>query len=145
MALFRREPPPSRPPSSGHENGSPDQSEAAARLTLVAAESTIDGDITGKADVRIEGRLRGNIRVSSRVIVALGGTVEGVIEAGNVIVAGTVLGSIQGVDRIEIAASGVVEGEVCAPRLVIADGGFLKGATRMGTDPQLAPPETGDA
>lgn len=112
----------------------------ASELTLIAAGSELEGSLIGTADVRIVGRFKGEVDVSKRVEIAENGYFEGKIKAREVLVKGTVLGSIVCGDLLEIAASGRVDGEVTAPRLVMVDGGFLKGKTHMGGG-QAPPPD----
>jgi len=108
-------------------------------LTHVAAGTEIEGSLTGTSGVCIHGRFKGDIEVSKRVEILEHGYLEGKIEAREVMVKGTVLGSIKCAERLEIAATGRVEGEISAPRLVMVDGGFLKGSTHM--EAEAARPE----
>lgn len=111
----------------------------APKLTLIAAGTEIEGSLTGTEDLRIVGRFKGEVEVSKDVEIAEKGSVEGKIKAREVLVKGTVVGSIVCQDLLEITASGRVDGEVSAPRLVMVDGGFLKGRTHMARGPAPRP------
>ena len=111
----------------------------ASESTLIAAGTVLEGSLTGTADVRIVGRFKGEVEVSNAVEIAEKGYVEGEIKAREVLVKGTVVGSVVCQDLLEIAASGRVDGEVSTPRLVMVDGGFLKGRTHMAEGPVPSP------
>ena len=96
------------------------------------------GEISGNAELVIEGRIEGEIDLDSTVVVGDQGQVHGKIVAGAIEVAGKVVGNVHGRDRVEVLASGKLEGDVTSPRVVIAEGAFFKGKVEM-TD--KAPPK----
>ncbi len=112
------------------------------------------GQISGTAELVIEGRVEGEIDLKNRVVVSHRGEVEGKIVGAAVEVGGKVLGNVHGLERVEILESGRLEGDVTSPRVVIAEGAFFKGKVEMssatagkkdGTPPPRTPesrPET---
>jgi cytoskeletal protein CcmA (bactofilin family) len=48
-----------------------------------------------------------------------------------VIVGGTVTGDVIATERIEIQSTGVLLGDIVAPRLIIQDGGLLRGKAEI--------------
>ncbi|MCG8460117.1 MAG: polymer-forming cytoskeletal protein [Holophagales bacterium] len=99
--------------------------------THVAAGSEVEGEISGNAELLVEGKVEGQIRLESKVVIGQQGMVEGTIEAVTVEVAGHVKGDIIGRERVEILTSGKLEGDVDSPKVVIADGAFFKGKVDM--------------
>jgi cytoskeletal protein CcmA (bactofilin family) len=61
--------------------------------------------------------------------------VTGNLEAATVAVDGSVHGEIVAVECVRISANGTVEGDLKTTRLVVADGGFVKGRVEM-TEPK---------
>lgn len=53
------------------------------------------------------------------------------ITAKAVVVSGVVTGKVSAGDRVEIQSTGSVTGDVTSPRLVIAEGGSLRGKVEM--------------
>ena len=133
MSIFKRDP----DVASGARvlpvrTGSGDPTGPADEYTVIAFGTAIEGTISGKTAVRIEGKLKGKIDVSALIEVSANGRVEGQVRAREARIAGAVIGSVHCTERIEIAATGSIDGEVSTPRLAVVEGGLLKGDTRMG-------------
>jgi cytoskeletal protein CcmA (bactofilin family) len=99
--------------------------------TRIARGSTVVGEISGTAELVIEGRVEGQIELDNRVVVGARGEVEGRIVGAAVEVAGKVVGNVFGKDRVQVLESGRLEGDVTSPRVVIAEGAFFKGKVEM--------------
>ena len=93
------------------------------------------GEITGSADLLIDGEVNGTIRLSSaRVTVRAEGRVHATIVAQDVVVIGQLEGEIRASGSVELRNGAVVLGDVFATRLSIEDGATLRG----GVDPTRA-------
>jgi cytoskeletal protein CcmA (bactofilin family) len=92
----------------------------------------IKGDISGKEDLVIAGRVEGSISLSGRVLtLAQGAHVVGEVEAGTVIVSGTVEGNVEAEDRLEIKATAVIDGTLTTSRLIVAEGSQITAKVEM--------------
>ncbi len=137
MSIFRREPEPSPEPSAPVRPARParpapaKQKSAPSGSTNIATGSKVVGEISGAADLLIDGVVEGEIHLESQVVIGTEGRVEGKIHARSVEVAGKVLGNVQGGERVEVLATGSLEGDVLSPRVVIAEGAFFKGKVEM--------------
>ncbi|HTQ78623.1 MAG TPA: polymer-forming cytoskeletal protein [Thermoanaerobaculia bacterium] len=130
MSIFRRDPPaPSRPASAAATEGV--SSAPPARRTQIAAGTKIKGEVTGSAELLIDGEVEGTVKVEATVVVGAGGVVRGPITAQVVKVAGKVTGNLRGGDRVEVGPEATLEGDISAPRVVIAEGAFFKGKVEM--------------
>lgn len=94
------------------------QSTTDNNITLVAKEIEVTGNLKGKGAVQIEGTLHGDISVTS-VVIGENGSVNGVINATNVIVNGKLNGSIF-CDTLEIMPNGVVSNEIKVKKVLIS-------------------------
>ena len=137
MSIFRREndptpepPVPARPARPAPRAPVKEKSPPSGS-THIARGSRVVGEISGAADLVIDGVVDGEIRLESQVVVGTEGRVEGKIVARSVEVAGKVLGNVQGGERVEVLATGSLEGDVQSPRVVIAEGAFFKGKVEM--------------
>lgn len=93
----------------------------------------IKGELTGKADLLIDGEVQGSIRLSeSRLTVGQAGHVHADIEAREIVVRGRVEGDLRGHDRVALGDSCHVTGDLEAPRIAIEDGARFKGRVEMG-------------
>lgn len=143
MSIFaRREPespsPPTSTPTSPQRSAPPRAAPAPPAATNrdqthIASGSKVVGEISGAAELVIDGRVEGKIDLDSRVIVGPRGQIEGEVKARSVQISGRVLGNVRGVDRVEVLKSGRLEGDMVAPQngVHIAEGAFFTGKIDM--------------
>ena len=136
MSIFRRDPEPAPPKPAPQRQPSPRQSapdpKPGTDATRIASGSKVVGEISGSADLQIDGHVEGAVRLEKRVTIGPKGRVDGPIDAGSVQVGGKVVGSVYGRERVEVQAGGSLEGDVTSPRVVIDDGAaFFRGKIEM--------------
>ena len=134
MSIFGREEPPApQQPSqpAAPRVATPQPKPTVQATTLISAGTKIDGEISGKTEVRIEGTVEGTLAVDNLVSIGANGQVKGEIHAKSVSVAGKVVGNIHGEEKVDIQSSGKLKGDVKAPRVSIADGAYFKGRVEM--------------
>jgi len=89
---------------------------------------TIDGKITSNQDIRIDGRVQGTIEVGqNELVLGAGAELKGDVKARSVLIGGKLEGNVTTTERIQIQSTGVLLGDVATPRLIIQDGGLLRG------------------
>ena len=108
-------------------------------FSIIASDMTVVGDLETDGVVRIEGRVKGTVRVGSQVLVAAGAVIEGDLMTQEAVIAGQVSGSIHARERVELQASAVVSGDILTPRIAIVEGARVTGEVKM--DPTAAPEE----
>jgi len=86
--------------------------------TFIAPKIEVRGDFSGEGAVQIEGTLHGDITVTS-VVIGENGTVNGMINAKNVIINGTLNGSVFS-NNLEIMENGKVANEVKVKTVLIS-------------------------
>ena len=105
----------------------------------IGATMTIKGDLAGKEDVMVRGKLDGSVILNDNdIVIDESGQVEGSIIAKHVMIKGTVNGEIQGLEKVTVSSTGRVQGTISAPRLVLEDGGKFKGMIDMPLDGKAA-------
>jgi cytoskeletal protein CcmA (bactofilin family) len=97
----------------------------------IAHGTTVEGKITGGASVGIDGLVKGEMNISSKVIVGETGEIKGNIKADDIIVAGKVNGNIEARNILEAQPTGQIFGDINANRLMIADGVLFEGNITM--------------
>lgn len=95
----------------------------------------IRGEIETKGDLRLDGALEGKVRVAERLMIGASGKINAEVEANEVVVMGSVDGSIRARRRLELKKGARVTGDVSTPILVIEEGVFFDGTSKMG-DPE---------
>ena len=89
---------------------------------------TIEGRIVSRQDIRIDGHVQGTIEVGqNELVLGAGAEVKGAVKARSVLVGGTLDGDVTASERIQIQSTGTLHGDVVSPRLIIQDGGLLRG------------------
>ncbi len=99
--------------------------------TVIGSGSHFKGEIIGKEELTIEGKVEGKIQVESIVHVNKGGGVWADVTAQSITISGAVTGNIVVSDKAEIIAGGFVVGDIKAPRVVINDGARILGRVEM--------------
>ncbi len=95
----------------------------------IGSSMHIKGELTGKEDLTIDGRVDGQILLTGhQLTIGENGHVTAEInDASTVIVRGTMSGNITASDMVEVASQGSMQGDIRAPRVVLADGSRFKG------------------
>ena len=100
-------------------------------FSIIASDMTVIGDLETEGVVRIEGRVKGTVRVGSQVLVASGAVIEGDLHTQGAVIAGQVSGGIRATDRVELQGSAVVTGDIHTPRIAIVEGAKVTGEVKM--------------
>jgi cytoskeletal protein CcmA (bactofilin family) len=108
-------------------------------FSIIASDMTVIGDLETEGVVRIEGRVKGTVRVGSQVLVASGAVIEGDLHTQEAVIAGQVSGGIRATDRVELQGSAVVTGDIHTPRIAIVEGAKVTGEVKMDV---VAPSDT---
>ena len=99
--------------------------------TLVAADTSVRGDVQFSGRLYVSGTVEGNIaakdEASATLFVDEGGSVEGDIRAANVIIAGRVEGNVLAGERLEVTATGRIRGEMSYRQIGVELGGLVNG------------------
>lgn len=100
-------------------------------FSIIASDMTVVGDLETEGVVRVEGRVRGTVRVGQQVLVAAGAVIEGDLHTLEAVVAGQVSGAIIARERVELQATAVVSGDIHTPRIAIVEGAKVTGEVKM--------------
>ena len=100
-------------------------------FSIIASDMTVIGDLETDGVVRIEGRVKGTVRVGSQVLVAAGAVIEGDLHTQEAVIAGQVSGAIHARERVELQASAMVAGDIMTPRISIIEGARVSGEVKM--------------
>jgi cytoskeletal protein CcmA (bactofilin family) len=90
------------------------------------------GEIHGKDDFLIRGRVQGKVRLPENdVLVDEGGRVEADLVVRNIVVKGEVIGNIAASGRVVIERTGRLTGDLAASVISIEDGAQFKGSIKI--------------
>lgn len=98
----------------------------------ISADSTITGDLQTRSSLKIDGRIKGNIRATGNVHVGSDAVVEGNIAGGDVQVAGVVTGGVTASGGLLLFASAKLTGDIKAASMEVEKGANYKGHMMIG-------------
>ena len=98
------------------------------QIAWIGQGVTVEGKIVSKQDIRIDGHVSGSIEVGDHeLLLGSGSELKANVNARSVLIGGKVEGDITATERVQIQSTGTLLGDVVAPRLIIQDGGMLRG------------------
>jgi cytoskeletal protein CcmA (bactofilin family) len=98
--------------------------------TVLGEGAVFEGIVSCEGSIKIEGELKGNIKVANSIVVGPKGSVTGDIDAGEVIIFGKVTGKIDA-EALEIKSTGEITGEVLIETLITEAGGIMRAKCEM--------------
>ena len=99
--------------------------------SLIAAGTTLKGDITSNGDIRIDGTLQGNIYCTAKVVIGANGVVEGDISGQQADIMGKVKGTIHVKELLQLKGNSFVSGNIHAGKLQIEPSANFNGQCHM--------------
>ena len=93
--------------------------------SLLSADLTIEGSVTGEGELQIDGVVKGDVRVG-RLTVGETGHVEGSVYAEAVEVRGRVVGAITS-KQVRLYGTSYIDGDITHEQLAMETGAFFQG------------------
>lgn len=101
------------------------------QINFIGAGTTVKGKIRTNDDVRIDGKVEGDINTKTKVIVGEHGKVVGEILANSATISGNIDGSVTTKESITLMKNSQVTGNVSTKNLVVETGAFVNGNIKM--------------
>lgn len=108
------------------------------QINMIGEGTVLEGTLRAESDVRVSGRIVGQLDVQGKAIIAQEGTIEGEITATNADVAGRVQGEIRVEERLVLKSTARVDGDIMTERIVVEEGARFTGECKMGEDARVA-------
>lgn len=116
-----------RPAGAAFRPGAP------AAASVIGTDLVIQGNLTSKGEVQIEGEVQGDI-YATHVVIGERARVTGGVIAEECVIRGHLLGTVRG-RRVLLQGSAHVEGDVYHQTMAIEQGAFFEGKSRRTDDP----------
>jgi cytoskeletal protein CcmA (bactofilin family) len=100
-------------------------------MNIIGTGTVIEGKIRSQGNVRVDGKLIGDVTASESLSVGVTGEIEGNVTAKNVTVGGKVRGTISASEKIVFEGKSVVRGDIRATRLIVDEGSIFDGRVSM--------------
>jgi len=99
--------------------------------SIIAAGTTLKGDITSTGDIRIDGTLQGNIHCTAKVVIGSNGVVNGDISGQQADIMGKITGTIKVKELLQLKGGSQVNGNIHAGKLQIEPSANFNGQCHM--------------
>ena len=93
----------------------------------------LEGNIETYGNIRIEGKVTGNVKSKSKVALGNSSHVQGNIIAQNADIEGEVKGRLEIAELLVLKATAVINGDIITGKLVVEPGAVFNGSCKMGT------------
>ncbi len=100
-------------------------------ISNIAAGVEIIGDIVATGRLRLEGKIKGNVKLSDRLVVDAKGVIEGDVVCREAQISGKLDGTITVEDLLEFTSTAVVHGQIKTGKLVVEEGAVFTGSCDM--------------
>lgn len=107
---------------------------ASNSINLIGATTTINGEVETESDIRIDGKVHGNINSKAKVVLGESGRIEGNVYCQNADLTGQVNGNVYIKDLLYLKEQSKIEGDIHTKRLVVDKGAQFNGQCKMGGD-----------
>jgi cytoskeletal protein CcmA (bactofilin family) len=101
--------------------------------SIIAAGTSLKGDIASNGDIRIDGTLHGNIQCTAKVVIGANGSVEGDITGQQADIMGKVNGTIKVKELLQLKGGSNINGNIYASKLQIEPSANFNGQCHMNT------------
>ena len=99
---------------------------------VIGKGTILEGNIETFGNLRIEGKIIGNIRSKSKVALGNSSQIEGNLYAQNADIEGQVKGKIEIAEVLVLKSTAVINGDINTGKLVVEAGAIFNGTCKMG-------------
>lgn len=99
---------------------------------VIGKGTVLEGNIETFGNIRIEGKVIGNIKSKSKIALGNSSHIDGNITAQNADIEGEVKGRIEIGELLVLKATATVHGDILTGKLVVEPGAVFNGSCKMG-------------
>lgn len=100
-------------------------------VTIISEGVVIEGKLSSKGNVRIDGTINGNLNVSGNVTVGKSGLVTGEVNGQMIIHGGKIEGTLKATDKVVLEGTSILKGDIFTKILVVEEGAVFDGNSSM--------------
>ena len=109
------------------------QTPANDQLNKIVENTSITGDIISQTNMRLDGNIKGTLRVKGKLVLGTSGSVEGEIQCENAEIEGTITGNIHVSELLSLKSTSKINGDISTQKLSMEAGAMHNGKTSMGS------------
>lgn len=99
---------------------------------IIGKGTIVNGSIETFGNLRVEGKVVGDIKTKSKVAFGVSSKVEGSVLAQNADVAGHIQGTIEITELLVLKATASIDGDILTNKLLVEPGATFNGKCKMG-------------
>ncbi len=99
--------------------------------TIIGKDAVCDGGITAPGSVRIDGVVKGSVKVTGALVAGPDSVIEGDVEAASVLIGGVVNGNITAPEKTELTQTAKITGDITTGIIVIDEKAIFQGKCNM--------------
>ena len=103
-------------------------------VSILSSGVKIEGKITSEGNVRIDGKVVGDVIINGNLTLGEGSEVKGQVKANNMVVSGKVEGTINADSKLVLESNSNVKGDIYTKVLVIEEGAKFDGKSSMSSN-----------
>ncbi len=100
-------------------------------VSILSHDVNVEGKITSNGNVRIDGKVVGDVVVKGNLTIGETANIEGNVSARNILNGGKVKGTLNAEEKVTLESTSVLEGDLYAATLVINEGARFEGKSSM--------------
>ena len=101
----------------------------------LSAGTVVEGNIISHEDLTLDGKVKGDVKTSARLILGKDSVVEGNILASEAEVAGRITGTVESKGLLAIKSTCRIEGDIITKSLNVESGSSFNGRCKVGGEP----------
>lgn len=105
--------------------------------TVIGEHTVCEGKLSCETNLRVEGRVNGEIECAGEVVIGEHAVVQSAICANEIFIAGTVHGDVSAKSKLTILPTGQLVGNINADSLQVLEGGVFLGSCTMTQKPSV--------
>jgi len=99
--------------------------------TLIGKDCETKGDVYSKGNIRIDGKIEGNVESEENVVMGENASIKGNVYGKHVTIGGKIIGDVCAKIKLEILNTGKIYGDIKTPKLIVAEGVIFEGNCEM--------------
>lgn len=99
---------------------------------IIGKGTLLTGNIETHGNLRIEGKVVGDIKTKNKVVLGQSSQVEGNVLSANAEIAGEVRGTVEVTEVLILKPTAMIDGDIVTNKLVVESGATFNGGCKMG-------------
>ena len=111
--------------NSKKDNGEMSNSQrdsAPSGINSLGSNTSVQGDLSAKTDIRLDGELIGNLKCAGKLILGPKGRIKGEISCDNAVIEGKIDGILRVKDHLHVKETAQITGEISTQKLTVQSG-----------------------